>query len=306
MDRIKNAFYFSTGLAILALACVRHRLEGYRKPTAFCSSDWPRSITHVREIAEDWKTSLRAHAGRPGFQGLRVLELGPGATLGTGVLLVGMGARSYRAVDAFPLAAATPAEFYHALAASDLPAGVDRERLKTAIDGVLQGRGGPVSYVVDPAFDIVRASGGERFDLVVSNAALEHVDDVEHTIAQVSDVAAPGALFLAMVDFQTHSRWVREVDPNNIYRYGEGVYQRFGFPGQPNRRRPDDYIRALARSGWVAPEVYPVDVADADYLSRTSHALDARFRSASRRMEILTGIVVAARPRIPADAGSST
>lgn len=296
MNRLANAFYYSAGLAVLGLACLRHRVRGYRDPTDFPASDWPRSITHVREIVEDWRRSLDRHAGRPGFEGMRVLELGPGATLGTGLLLVGLGARCYQAVDAFPLAAATPSDFYRALIAADLPEGADRMRMGTALDALAGGGEGPIRYTVDPAFDVVRAVGDQRFDLVVSNAMFEHVEDVERTIAAVSAVAAPGALFVAMVDFQTHSRWVREADPNNIYRYGEGLYRLLAFPGQPNRRRPDDYVGALSRHGWTGTAVHPVDVAAPAYQALTAGALDTAFRGASRRMEVLTGIVVAARP----------
>lgn len=298
MDRLRNAFYYSAGLAVLGLTCLRHRVQGYRNPTDFPASDWPRSIRHVTEIVEDWRGSLAKHAGRAsGFEGLRVLELGPGATLGTGVLLVGLGARSYQAVDAFALAASTPPGFYRALAESDLPEGVDRARMRQAIEALEQGREGPVSYVVDPGFDVARAVGGRRFDLIVSNAVFEHFDDVERTIAQLGEVAAPGALFIAMVDFQTHSRLLRGADPNNIYRYGEGLYRLLAYPGQPNRRRPDDYVHALARSGWTGTQVHPVDVAAPGYQASTSGALDRGFRSAARRMEVLTGIIVANRPQ---------
>ena len=48
----------------------------------------------------------------------------------------------------------------------------------------------------------------------------------------------------------THSRWIRDKDPNNVYRYHERIYRLFDFRGIPNRVRPYRYRRAFERNGW--------------------------------------------------------
>lgn len=87
-------------------------------------------------------------------------------------------------------------------------------------------------------------------DIVVSNAAFEHFDDVERTVSPLQQVVRPGGVALIGVDLQTHSRWIRERDPNNIYRYPESLYRLFSFPGQPNRLRPQAYRTLFERHGW--------------------------------------------------------
>jgi hypothetical protein len=44
-------------------------------------------------------------------------------------------------------------------------------------------------------------------------------------------------------DRQTHSRWIREKDPNNIYRYARWFYRLFYSSGQLNRVRLAEYAR---------------------------------------------------------------
>lgn len=298
LDRsVKNIACFAAGLGVLTLTSLRHRLEGYRSPTAFEPSDFDLAAEHVRVIVGDYVNYATRYRPSMSFEGLDVLELGPGATLGTCVLLAGLGAQSYLAVDAFPLARSMPHVFYERLLATGLPAGIDATRVAAAISAMAAGRDAPIGYAVDPDFDIARAAGDRRFDVIVSNAAFEHFDNIESTIAAVSGLARPGALFIALIDFQTHSRFIREHDPNNIYRIPESLYKALHFDGQPNRCRPRDYVDALRRNGWVNPRVESVDVTDASYAAWSRDGLVEPFRDPAAQMEILTGVVMAERPR---------
>ncbi len=115
---------------------------------------------------------------------------------------------------------------------------------------VTSGPNAEFGYTVGRDFDIPRLTGGRRFDLIVSCAAFEHYDDVADTIRGLSRVAKSGCRTLHIIDFQTHSRWIREKDPNNIYRYREGFYRLFRFPGQPNRQRPETFVTLFSEAGW--------------------------------------------------------
>ncbi|GJE53825.1 MULTISPECIES: class I SAM-dependent methyltransferase [Methylobacterium] len=297
MTPLKNGLFYGLGLAALVGASLRHRIGGYRNPTDFSPDDWPKAIAHVIDIVADWRRHLDAADGRlPSLAGLDVLELGPGATLGTGVLLVGLGARSYRAVDAFALADHTPAAFYRVLADAELPDEVDRVRLREAADALDGGLTDPVAYVIDPDFDIVRAAQGKRFDLIVSNAAFEHFDDIDRVLAHITQVARPGATLVAGVDFQTHTRGVRGSDPNSIYRFSPDLYRSLAFPGQPNRCRPADYLRSLERLGWIDAECRAVAVADEEYRDWSTDGLHEAYRDDGASMDVLTGMVLARMP----------
>ncbi|KQT19392.1 hypothetical protein ASG40_00600 [Methylobacterium sp. Leaf399] len=297
MHAVKNLIFHGVGLGAMGLAAARHRIGGYRRPTDFASEDLTQAIAHVVEIVQDWNDTLSRLGTHPrSVRGLDVLELGPGATLGTGVLLRGFGASSYLAVDVNELAAQTPSAFYRMIAEAPLPDGCDPAIVRAVAESLAQGQDAGVGYATDPDFDIVRAAAGRTFDVVVSNAAFEHFDDVDAVIADLGPVMRPGAVFIAMVDFQTHSRWVRRVDPNSIYRIGPSLYRAMTFPGQPNRLRPRDYLESLARHGWRDAQVHPVDRAPPDYLAWSRRSLAADYRDDEARMDVLTGIVTARKP----------
>jgi SAM-dependent methyltransferase len=293
-ERIGNWIYFAAGLALHGLTSARHRLAGYTSPTGFPAADWERNIRHAEGIVDDYARHVGLFSQGAGLEGFDILELGPGATLATGALMLGRGARSYFAVDAVPLAARVPQAFYDRLADLQADAGA-AERVRQATRQLASGAEGPLAYRVDPGFRVADAVQGRDFDLIVSNAAFEHFDDIGATIADLGRVARPGAIFLALVDFQTHTRWVRARDPNNIYRLPSAVYRALHFVGQPNRRRPKEYVTALEAAGWRRTEVVGVDVASPAYLSWSARGLAREFRRPDAQMEILTGAILAER-----------
>jgi SAM-dependent methyltransferase len=300
-ERLKNWTYFSNGLAVLLLVCAKHWLRGYSSPTGFPASDWERSIRNSELIVEDYVRHAHIECQRIEFEGRRVLELGPGWTLGTGVLLAGIGIKSYHAIDAFAVAKSTPSEFYQALAQKTTLEGIDRERVSAAARSMRMGSSDLISYSCNSDFNIQKLVGNKSFDLIVSNAAFEHFDDVEATLQGVSACAAPGAIFIAMVDFQTHTRVLRQKDPNNIYRYPPSFYRALHFPGQPNRWRPRDYIQALNRNGWINATARAVDTAPTKYCEWSNRWLAREFRAAGSEMHVLTGVIVAEKPSASVD-----
>lgn len=224
-----NAIYWFLGVLFLALAKAKHAVHGYTTPKPF--SDIQRCITYDASIAENWVEELRGFG--ESVRGKRVLELGPGSDLGTGLCLLSHGAASYTAFDRHDLAADVPPEIY------------------TGLNTLMGSSFSPsdLNYIARRDFNMEVLP--QVFDLVVSNAAFEHFDDIERTARQLSKVVTPGAVLCAFIDLQTHSRWIREADPNNIYRYPRWLYRLFYFPGQPNRVRPHEYRQAFERCGWT-------------------------------------------------------
>jgi SAM-dependent methyltransferase len=227
--RAANVIYFGAGLGFLALAALKHWLEGYRTPKPFGFEDIDRCIDHDIDIVKNWIAHLSAYGGS--IEGKDVLELGPGSDLGTGACLLSRGARSYRAFDRHSLASRVPPEFYRRLSRL-FP--VDQAKL---------------IFEADADFDLSRLPP-QSIDLIVSNAAFEHFDDVPRTIRQLSDLVRPGGQIVTVIDLQTHSRWIREVDPANIYRFPDWIYRLFYFSGQPNRVRAYQYRQHFEENGW--------------------------------------------------------
>lgn len=237
----KNSLFYTAGLGFLALAKAKHALVGYSSP---------KPITDVEGCAE-YDIGIAQHyldrlaAVGETVEGKRVLELGPGSDLGVGILLLKAGAASYTAFDRFPLAENAPSDVYERL----------HERASVDLSFLTE-----IRYEVEPSFNLLRRFHEQEFDLALSIAAFEHFDDVEETLRQLHGLLSPDALLLAEIDLQTHSRWIREADPNNIYRYPRWLYRMFSFPGQPNRVRPTDYLRLL--SDWRDVRLMPANQFD--------------------------------------------
>jgi SAM-dependent methyltransferase len=239
MDRVAEPFYYMAGIGFLAAAKIKHGLAGYTTPKPFPISEVDRCIDYDTETAESLLKYLRAYGGD--IRGAQVLELGPGSDLGLGHYLISKGAARYSAMDCHGLAWKTPPSFYARLS----------HRLGITLRTDL------VNYVVRPDFDLSKAFEPASIDVVLSNAAFEHFDDMESTARQLAIVVKPGGKLIANIDLQTHSRWIREQDPNNIYRYPEWLYRMFRFPGQPNRVRPYEYQKFFMNAGWIDVTLTP-------------------------------------------------
>jgi SAM-dependent methyltransferase len=293
---LRSVFYYFAGLPFLALAKAKNVLRGYSTPKPFSVRDTDRAINYDFQVVDDWLAHLRQYGGRePSLVGKNVLELGPGSDLGIGLLLLAKGARRYNACDVNDLAKKVPDEFYQAFLARVERAETNRDvtQLRKALAAVRSGSAEAINYVVRDDFDLVKAFGPESMDLVFSQAAFEHFDDIDATVAQLTAVCKPGAVIIAEIDLMTHSRWIRDKDPNNIYRYHERVYRLFDFRGIPNRVRPYRYRKAFERNGWVDIAIIP-RLTSGDHHSGAS-GMSRVFRDSVNEMGCLTMVLCATK-----------
>jgi SAM-dependent methyltransferase len=295
----RNRLYKTIGTVIFLLNRIRYGLRGYRDPRPFPASDFNRAIDYDLAVVAAWRRFLGPWLKTEfSFTGLRVLELGPGADLGVGTALLALGAASYTAVDVNRLVDGVVPGFHERLL-ERLRAKQPESSLKLA--GVLEevnraagGEGQRLRYVYLPSFDLSILGAGS-IDLVVSHAAIEHFDDPGATFRQLADVVRPGGLLVAQVDLMTHTRWIRERDPLNIYRFGDGFYRWARFRGAPNRVRPAAYERMLRDAGWTEAAAIPDLVLPSEYVETVRGALAPRFRDAENRMEWLSLYLCARR-----------
>jgi SAM-dependent methyltransferase len=296
----RDAFYFAAGVGFLALAKCKHTLQGYTSPKPFDMTDIERCIDYDKRVVDEWLAALAGYGGRPDLlTGKNVLELGPGSDLGVGLLLLARGAAKYNACDVNNLVARTPPDFYEALFArlesrtNGLSAVQGVGALRAELNNQQAGTPSRLNYVVRPDFDLVAAAGAGTVDLVFSQAAFEHFDDIDAVVRQLTRVCKPGALIVAEIDLKTHSRWIRDHDPNNIYRYPDTLYNLFHFRGIPNRVRPHQYEESFARHGWRNIQ--------ADALATVSNGVSApsawsrRFQAEVNRMDCLSIMFCATR-----------
>lgn len=292
---LRNLEMTVLGLGFLGLAWGKNKLNGYTTPNGVARSDPDGQIAYLLDIF----ASLRRFM-LPGFdlRGRDVLELSPGASRGIGVLFLALGARSYHAIDVFDLAGGEEPGFYERLLAR-FPEGSVEAR-KRALSLVGKPGAGEFGYAVGRDFDIPRLAEGRSFDLIVSCAAFEHYDHPASAIAAMTQIARPGCEAVHIIDLQTHSRWIRERDPNNIYRYPEPLYRLFAFPGQPNRQRPADYIRSFEIEGWNDVRFVPSRTVEPALREASLRGLAAPFAGLND-MSVLDGALTARFPGMAHD-----
>jgi SAM-dependent methyltransferase len=218
-------------------------------------AELPRYLTRIDSTFNDYQKygPLTAEAVRD----KRILEVGPGETLGVALRFVGMGARQVVAVDKFvPLQTSSFHQRLYRALADRLPA-QERERVLDAValdNGVrfnenrLKFIGGQGVEEATPAI----ASGG--FDLVVSNAVLEEVYDLDHLLATFDSLLKPGGRQIHNIDLRDYGMFSKHgfhpleflTLPDTVYRYMVEA------SGQPNRRLVDSYRKSMDALGYRA------------------------------------------------------
>ncbi|MBC7883032.1 MAG: methyltransferase domain-containing protein [Anaerolineae bacterium] len=292
----KNSFFYLLGIAFLALAKAKNIMKGYTSPKPFDISESERCIEYDIHVVEHWLSHLQkySHAGQT-LSGKNVLELGPGSDLGVGIYLLSKGCLQYNACDVNDLMKYTPDSFYLKFLEKLKLAKNDQTNINFLAEQLEKAKNGDPSclnYVVRNDFDIVSAFGKGTIDLVFSQAAFEHFDDINTTISRLSTVCKPGSILVVEIDLKTHSRWICDKDPNNIYRYPTWLYSLFWFRGIPNRVRPFQYKEAFERSGWTDISITPLEKVDA--YDRSNSGMNKIFTDDKNQMEFLS-IMLCAR-----------
>jgi SAM-dependent methyltransferase len=217
------------------------------------SSQDPAGLAYAERTFEGHKAAILRARGT--LEGARILELGPGQTLVTGVLLYVHGARSYEAVDLYPVPDQDPAIYarlrVHLAGRPELVARFDEvvrfEGPKVTLDAEKVRYRHPVDAARLPSPDA-------SFDVVLSLAAFEHFPDPEGAIRECARVTAPGGVNLHQIDLRDHRDFAK---PLEFLKTSEEEWRRVetGRPSLTNRWRKSDYERAFAAASlapaWV-------------------------------------------------------
>jgi SAM-dependent methyltransferase len=292
--RLKDTFFYITGIGTLTLVKAKHIIQGYTSPKPFKVSETARCIEYDINVVEHWLSHLQKYTQDANFiAGKNVLELGPGSDLGIGLYLLSKECLQYNACDVNHLMEFTPDRFYEQLfeKLKSINSQTDIAFLKEQVNEAKAGNQSRLNYKVRQDFDLVFAFGEATVDLVFSQAAFEHFDDIYATISQLSAVCKPGATLVAEIDLKTHSRWICDKDPNNIYRYSNCVYNAFWFRGIPNRIRPYQYKEAFELAGWTDISITPlIKLNDHD---SSSSGMNKAFTDKKNQMDYLTFMICA-------------
>jgi SAM-dependent methyltransferase len=298
MQLIVNLFYTLVGIVFLLLSKVKVRLRGYYTPKPFGSDEWERCANYDISVVDNWLRHLAVytHGELESVAKKSICELGPGSDLGTGLYLLSKQAAQYVAVDVNDMVTNAPDELYDALfsliaSRNDSDIHVLRSELRHLQDGA----GQRLRFMCSPSFDLAASVEARSIDLVFSQAAFEHFDEIGRFVRDLDSVVKPGAILIAEVDLRTHSRWIRDKDELNIYRYSDRVYKLLRCSGSPNRIRPYQYREAFERCGWTNVRTKPLTVLNRERFSAVRHSLAKQFRGDHNQMEQLTIMLLATK-----------
>lgn len=299
--RIPDKGLYLVGLVLMVLVKIRTHLKGYTRPKPFTTEkDEARCVKYDMSVVRQWSSLYERYSGVSEWvKGKSVLELGPGADLGTGIILLASGARKYSAVDINNLASGVSSSLYTSILEElEKDRGFAHLHIARQVVGALGRKESTprLEYHFDSEFDLSKLACDDGFDLVLSQAAFEHFSDIYSTISKLSPLVNAGGRLVVTVDLMTHTRWIREIDPNNIYRYPSWLYNIFRYPGVPNRKRPYSYVDALGLNGWVDISVIPLQtLSDYGVGGGRVCKLDTQFEDEKNQMEFLEVAILATK-----------
>jgi len=297
---LHNKLYYLAGLILLGLNKIRHSIIRAYTPRTFNILDIQKAIAYDFAVYENWLKMLKIYTGIKEnlLKEKVILEIGPGPDLGIGLIMLFNGVRRYNAVDIYPLAKSTPPEFYDELFKYMIEKYSADSNTINFLQNQLQmikiGKSDRLNYVVDWTIDM-SIIGDEKVDYVFSQAVFEHFDNAEDIILKLSKFCKEGSILISEIDLRTHTRWIRDLDPLNIYRYSEFLYNLFRFRGVPNRIRPYEYKKILENNGWTKIEIIPLTIVQKEYLETIINRLAKKFRDPINQMDYLTIMLCATK-----------
>lgn len=293
-----NWFYYMVGFVFMSLNRVRYFVLGYHNPRPIPKNRVFENIEYSNRTIGSIKQYLKKVLGDDfSMQDKNVMEIGPGSDLGAGILSIGSGAKSYTGVDRFKLLAFND-DFYDGLYGrlDDM----EKIRTKIVVDHVKKFINDQESinlsnfkYINCP-MEKISGNVNHKFDLIFSQAVLEHVYSTKLVFSEMYNVLNVGGVIFHEIDFKTHTSFLRDWDPLNILRFSDRVYNTLKFSGAPNRLRLSDYIAEIKNAGFVDVKIYPLSTVSKNELNRVREGLDSKYKDyEDDDLRVLSAIVVA-------------
>jgi len=185
------------------------------------------------------------------FENLRILEIGPGDNLTSGLSLLAAGAASYSVIERFAPDYSRPdaKNWYRAIQHAwstkfpnlPWPAYLNSEDFPERYPDRVQ--------ILPVAIE--QAGVSEQFDIICSFQVLEHVTDIAAFAEQNARMLAPNGIAIHRVDFGPHDCWGSYQDPFIFLRFPDWLWTLTGSQrGIPNRRRYHECNAALEAAGF--------------------------------------------------------
>ena len=222
-------------------------------------------ISYARRCADDY---LR-YAGVDDryLEGKRVLELGPGDSVCTALCLLARGAQRVVCVEAFdpPVDDARNAALYRALL--DSFGARERALAERGVRFVSRDRAeldpDHVCLYRKTRIDAAGTMTGERFDVIVSRAVLEHVGCVARTWSAMVALLDSGGAMWHKIDLRHHG-YFAGVHPLHFLTPSDLAWRWMSSPDPTLNRSRADLYRSLAARDFERVSILTTHVLDGD------------------------------------------
>lgn len=300
----------------------RAGLRGHQSGATLSGFSVEESIDYALGCFEDY---LRYAGVGPDFvHGKRILEVGPGDSLGVALCFVAHGAASVTALDRFYSArdSEVVSKVHEGLLARLPESG--RERARQGLEDALSEDGnaaarGPLRYVHGiPIEKATRKLSEGGFDVIVSRAVLEHVYDLRSAWQSMGKLLDDGGEMWHKVDLRAHTMFV-DFHPLMFLKFSDTLWKLISSPDPTlNRERRHTYQELcegsfpeyriftthLLENDEILPHVEEISEAEqfgSEELAAIAEIrprLARRFRDLSDRELLTTGIfAIASRGR---------
>ena len=220
----------------------------------------------------------------PDLSDLSILELGPGLNFGPILVCKAAGAASVAVADNYLVEwnESYHPRFYEQFlrkASQQFP-NADWNFLHHQSDTRNLHQNTTAEYRADLATES-SAISDNTFDAVVSNAVLEHVEDMAALASTLHRITAPAGIGIHQVDFRDHSN---PEHPLEFLKIPEDRYRsifREALGGGGNRIRPLEMTQMFVDAGFTVEDFTPGETADPPYVKEVQPNLQPRFAAMS-------------------------
>lgn len=240
-------------------------------------------VQAVKRDFDGWVRTLRRHvddyvdyASRHGgtIEGARILEIGPGDSLGVALGLYANGAESVTCIDRFLSDEHDRGheKLYRALIEQFDTAAQQRAEGAFTPDGSLDDQViRRVNSAIETADTILPT---ESFDLIISRAVLEHVFDLQAAWNTMLRLLKPGGMMVHVVDMRNHGLY-DQFHPLHWLTISDRLWPLLSSPDPTlNRELRPSYVQ-LIKSSNLQSEIYITHVIGKGELPSTVRSLDA-------------------------------
>lgn len=235
---------------------------------------------YFRQCCQDYQQQLGydEEAFKAYIADKTVLEYGPGDILGVALLLYAYGAKTINCVDRFPLNKISEKNIQVYRSLIDHLQGNEKQRAAHAFNTPGNPESGFNPTVINYSVTKNGLSGNTNtYDLILSRAVLEHVNDLDATFLDIKNALKPGGKSIHKVDLKSHG--LDRYRPFDFLTWSDTCYQlMYSHKGFPNRWRVNKYKQAADNAKLSIARLAPNETLSREQVDAITPYLVKKFR----------------------------